>query len=927
MGRSCETKMIICFLIDSSASMNQRAANGMSLLDCAKSAVEHFLKVRSRDPNCRGDRYLLVTCEDGPCAVKIGWKDPPSRFTQELKNIRARDLTGLGSALKRALDLLNQFRLQSSIDNYGQGRNPWFIEPSIVLVLTDGSEFTSRRGIEEELVLPTPHSLGTELTVEPFRWDQRVFAAALRFPAFNNANPLAERERSADAVPMPLYAMCQETGGRFIVAPSMKHLLQWIEADPVRAPPGVCLNFELLASPTASEGTWWAGQHPHRLIIVRAAHGTWPLPESFWPDLAARELPPRRAHPTVVLRIGEGTLSSLADTFPSDRYELESSPLSGHLAQASARAPILAYVRGSSRDPTPGALGDPVGYIRPTPGGQGALLVLLPYNFPRLFVLLDEWTASKSSGGPPGRWRSEFEKYLASVPPYYLVPLRTTLKRWGLSPAVFPDTLQGQEVSLSNAVAGYLRRLKQQAKAEAEAAAVAQQQTVQQPPSAPPGPTGAPSPAPVRPATTPPPAPATVRPPPTSRSPEELQRAEALAILAHWSSPGDDAPPPSSLPEEWKENAQTEAAKAAPEPFRGGEELGLQGLPLRALHLRRLVPGPPAAPAVPVNGRMLSPAGGVEEAAERHSVSVAAMGNYHEKLAKTEVPRDPFSEDPEDRGRLRPNFGNPFRSPARAAARAAAAPQSAPAAPGGDEEDEANQGPTNRGRRPGRPRSPAPPRPGSRPGSPAPSPGAPCLPAPPAPAPEPAVPPPLLRRCRLCFPAPFRLGPFAPAGPETLANGTGTPPPAAAAPPPPRARPSQPSPRNPSPSPAAAAAPGPSEPSRTSPLPFSAARRPPSTAFAPKRSPGPPYEPSSPHPAAMSARPQRIVPVPLPTKLSAIGLLRRPRTDFEALADLVRSVPDAEGQRQLWRELAEQARAYKKQRSLVDQMEGLASAS
>eukprot|EP00741_Cyanophora_paradoxa_P018018 tig00021036_g17399.t1 len=62
-----------------------------------------------------------------------------------------------------------------------------------------------------------------------------------------------------------------------------------------------------------------------------------------------------------------------------------------------------------------------------------------------------------------------------------------------------------------------------------------------------------------------------------------------------------------------------------------------------------------------------------------------------------------------------------------------------------------------------------------------------------------------------------------------------------------------------------------------------------------------------------------------PTKLSAIGLLRRPRTDFEALADLVRSVPDAEGQRRLWRELAGQARAYKKQRSLVDQMEGLAA--
>ncbi len=39
---------------------------------------------------------------------------------QELKNLVAKDLTSIGTALKRAFDLLNQFRLQSPIDNYGQ---------------------------------------------------------------------------------------------------------------------------------------------------------------------------------------------------------------------------------------------------------------------------------------------------------------------------------------------------------------------------------------------------------------------------------------------------------------------------------------------------------------------------------------------------------------------------------------------------------------------------------------------------------------------------------------------------------------------------------------------------------------------------------------------------------------------------------------
>ena len=37
--------MLVVFLLDTSASMNQRCANGLSLLDCAKSAIEHFHKV------------------------------------------------------------------------------------------------------------------------------------------------------------------------------------------------------------------------------------------------------------------------------------------------------------------------------------------------------------------------------------------------------------------------------------------------------------------------------------------------------------------------------------------------------------------------------------------------------------------------------------------------------------------------------------------------------------------------------------------------------------------------------------------------------------------------------------------------------------------------------------------------------------------
>ena len=37
--------MIIVFLVDTSASMNQKFSNGMSALECTKSGIEHLVKV------------------------------------------------------------------------------------------------------------------------------------------------------------------------------------------------------------------------------------------------------------------------------------------------------------------------------------------------------------------------------------------------------------------------------------------------------------------------------------------------------------------------------------------------------------------------------------------------------------------------------------------------------------------------------------------------------------------------------------------------------------------------------------------------------------------------------------------------------------------------------------------------------------------
>jgi ATP-dependent RNA helicase DDX26B len=113
--------MLFLFLIDTGASMNQLASNGMTLLDCAKTAVEHFVKVRGM----RSDRYFLVTCEEGVNAIKAGWKTSVPMFLNELKNLSATSLSSIGTALKTSFDLLNLLRIQRNTDNYGMGVNPW----------------------------------------------------------------------------------------------------------------------------------------------------------------------------------------------------------------------------------------------------------------------------------------------------------------------------------------------------------------------------------------------------------------------------------------------------------------------------------------------------------------------------------------------------------------------------------------------------------------------------------------------------------------------------------------------------------------------------------------------------------------------------------------------------------------------------------
>ena len=93
---------------------------------------------------------MLLTFEDPPRNIKAGWKENLQTFMNELKNLEAAGMTNMGSALKQVFDTLNINRMQTGIDMYGQGRYPFYLEPAVIIVISDGGKLTTQVRNERE---------------------------------------------------------------------------------------------------------------------------------------------------------------------------------------------------------------------------------------------------------------------------------------------------------------------------------------------------------------------------------------------------------------------------------------------------------------------------------------------------------------------------------------------------------------------------------------------------------------------------------------------------------------------------------------------------------------------------------------------------------------------------------------------------------
>ncbi|XP_070693181.1 integrator complex subunit 6 isoform X2 [Pempheris klunzingeri] len=410
---------------------------------------------------------------------KAGWKENHATFMCELKNLQASGLTTLGHALRTAFDLLNLNRLVSGIDNYGQGRNPFFLEPSVIITITDGNKLTHSSGVPDELHLPLNSPLaGSELTKEPFRWDQRLFALVLRLPGA--ATPDNEQLGSVPTDESAITQMCEVTGGRSYCVRTQRMLNQCLESLVQKVQSGVVINFEKTGPdpPPIGEDNSVEPSRPvssftpqpwhscHKLIYVRpnpktgVPVGHWPIPESFWPDQNSPTLPPRTAHPVVRFSCVDCE-PMVIDKLPFDKYELEPSPLTQYILER--KSPHMCWQVFVNSSGKQNDLGHPFGYLKASTTLTCVNLFVMPYNFPVLLPLLDDlFKVHKLK--PNLKWRQAFEMYLKTMPPYNLMPLKKALRMMG-APNLIADTM---DCGLSYSVISYLKKLSQQAKIESD---------------------------------------------------------------------------------------------------------------------------------------------------------------------------------------------------------------------------------------------------------------------------------------------------------------------------------------------------------------------------------------------------------------------------------------------------------------------------
>ena len=472
-GTGAAVSQHVVIVLDTSVSMNQRVhGGGLLLIDYAKSAIDNLVRLRARDASPqRHDVYTLITCSGatGSQIVAVDNKPPYSNILSALKYVEARDMSDLGAALRRAFDWLHVHRMVSGVDCLGQGLLPYMIEPALILVFTDGTEFSAPSGVCPALPVPLGRSplAGGEFFRDAHRWDQSLFALQLCMPTAGTASSLLSMPGASSITQIrdvsphdsSLAALCETTGGRCIAVASLRALLQAVDRI-ATTPAGVRVSLDVRAAQDEKMPKIPSNMKQslvHRLIHFRTgASYLWPIPDQLRrpsqdvhrqhyagnmrgaaqqtrDENAATHMVPREAHPTLVCMCKQSDIIVPA-SLSADVYDLECPALAMLMRNQSASCWVLHAADAEQQQL------EPIGFVKLSKHGM-LTVEILPWRFPALIPII-EGIASESGASlhaPPVKWRRMMDSYCASCPPYYYGQLRAVLRTIGMCTSLVPE--------------------------------------------------------------------------------------------------------------------------------------------------------------------------------------------------------------------------------------------------------------------------------------------------------------------------------------------------------------------------------------------------------------------------------------------------------------------------------------------------------
>ncbi|CAL8082401.1 unnamed protein product [Calicophoron daubneyi] len=436
---------IIVFLIDNSASMNQRTIQGTTLLDVAKTATELFFKVRMS--KSRVDRYFVLTLDSETNYVKLaGWKQNVDLQCLHiaLNNIKADGCTTLSEGLQRTFRMLNLNRLQLGLENYGMGLFPSLIEPAVIVCITDGCNNSK---LEESILQDTSLSsietsvFGQCLTNQPFRWDYRLYSLVLRYPAFVQNTSINPNSMLTSNLTPPILKTAELTGGKGFCISDHRELQQCLESLTSKCQPAVVMEFEELNAIEINKlSTEKVTPVSHKQLVYVKLMGrvcsSWPIPEQFWPDeeLLSTQLPSRPAHPKLYISPMQVLPPVMPEYFPVDRYELEPSALTQRLCSQDSQMVWQCFSIDDKRGHSA-----PFGYLKSS-SDQTVHLHVLPYNYPVFAQLLNELYEVHHMRMSES-WGHQFVNYLSNIPRYYFLPLTKAFEKFGFQGVIKPEAI------------------------------------------------------------------------------------------------------------------------------------------------------------------------------------------------------------------------------------------------------------------------------------------------------------------------------------------------------------------------------------------------------------------------------------------------------------------------------------------------------